>query len=264
MRLSYASVTGFLAGIVAPALCYAQSIDPCSISIGLTCSNDLAGHFYRAIVNNLLLAFGGILFAALVYYSIKLAAESRKDSAMTEAMTAYLQVFAGATIVLGSYVITQSFGTVDVIDPSYVEQNIITSVVGYIIQIVGAALILNIVIQGIRLLMSTDEGGMTAARSNLLHSFIGVVMVMLGAPVLQMVSPGSFNHEINQEIVGIANFIGVIFGILAVVAIIVAGIMLIVSVNESLKDKAKSIIISALVAVVIIAISLGLIQVLLP
>jgi hypothetical protein len=183
---------------------------------------------------------------------------------MTEAMTAYLQVFGGATIVLGSYVITQSFGTEGVIDPSNIEQNIITSVVAYIVQIVGAVLLLNIVVQGLRMLMATDEGGMTAARTNLIHSFIGVAMVMLGSPVLQMVSPGSFNHGINQEIVGIANFLGVLFGILAVVAIIVAGIMLIVSVNESLKDKAKSIIIGALVAVVIIAISLGLIQVLLP
>ncbi|MDD3896806.1 MAG: hypothetical protein PHU04_03120 [Candidatus Peribacteraceae bacterium] len=262
MRSFSLRAIGFLTGILVPAACHAQGINPCITS--LTCTSDLAGHFRDAIVNNLILAFGGFLFAALVFYSIKLAAESRKDSAMTEAMTAYLQVFAGATIVLGAYVITQSFGTEGVIDPVNVEQSILTSIVTYIVQLTGAVLLLNIVVQGIRLLLSTDEGSMTAARGNLIRSFIGAALVMLGAPVLQMVAPGSFNHGINQEIVGIANFLGVLFGILAVVAIIVAGILLIVSVNESLKDKAKSIIISSLVAVVIIALSLGLIQVLLP
>ncbi|MDD5469796.1 MAG: hypothetical protein PHO92_03300 [Candidatus Peribacteraceae bacterium] len=262
MRSFSLRTIGLLTGILVPAVCHAQGINPCITS--LTCTSDLAGHFRDAIVNNLLLAFGGFLFAALVFYSIKLAAESRKDSAMTEAMTAYVQVFAGATIVLGAYVITQSFGTEGVIAPANIEVGIIAGVVGYIIQIVGAVLILNIVVQGIRLLIATEEGGMTTARNNLIQSFVGVLLVMLGAPILQMIMPGSFNHGINDKLVGVANFIGVIFGILAVVAIIVAGIMLIVSVNESLKDRAKTIIIGALVAIVVITISLGLIQILLP
>jgi len=261
MRSFYARVIGSLAGVLVPALCYAQ-INPC-VSGSLNCDGDIAGLFDN-IVSGLLPTFGGILFAALVFYSIKLAIESRNDSAMTDAMSAYVQVFAGATIVLGAYIIADSFGTEGTLEPSNIESGIITGVVAYIVQITGAFLLLNIVVQGIRMLVSTDEGGMTSARTNLIYSFMGTALVMLGAPVLQMVTPGGFNHGINAEIVGIANFIGVIFGVLAVVAIIVAGIMLIVSVNESLKDRAKSIIISALVAIVIVAISLGLIQVLLP
>ena len=266
MRSFVARLIGLLTGLLMPVLIYAQdSVKPCLPGSTITClgNGDLAGHFYNTVVSNIFMAFGGIMFAALVFYSIKLAAQSRTDSIITETMTAYTQVFAGATLVMGASLIANSFGKVGAINPEAVEAGLIAVVIAYIVKIIGAVLVLNIVVQGIRILMSGEEEGMNAAKSNLIRSFVGVIFVMLGAPLLQMATP-AFNSGINHKLVGIANFIGVIFGILAVVAIIVSGIMLIVSVNESLKDRAKSIIISALVAIIIVAISLGLIQILLP
>lgn len=266
MRSFVARIIGLLTGLLVPILIYAQdSVKPCLPGSTITCleNGDIAGHFYDTVVSNIFMAFGGIMFAALVFYSIKLAAQSRTDSIITETMTAYTQVFAGATLVMGASIIANSFGKVGAINPEAVEAGVIAVVIAYIVKIIGAVLVLNIVVQGIRILMSEEEG-MNAAKSNLIRSFVGVIFVMLGAPLIQMVSPGAFNSGINYKLVGVANFIGVIFGILAVVAIIVSGIMLIVSVNESLKDRAKSIIISALAAIIVVAISVGLIQILLP
>jgi hypothetical protein len=209
-------------------------------------------------------AFSGIVFAAAVFYGLKLAAESRKDGAVSEAALAYGQIFAGAAIFLGSVALSNAFGTVGVINPQTAETGILLGVVAFLMRTVGAVLILNIVIQSFRMILAQDDGGISTARNNLLFSFIGAAIVMLAAGILNLVRPGLFNGGINAEFVGIANFIGVFFGVLAVVAIIVAGIMLIVSIDESLKDRAKQIIIASLVAIVAIAVSLGLIQILVP
>jgi len=257
------SLAFWLRPFLAAEQAVAITINPCAIG-DLSCNADLPSYLGGSLIPGLLTAFGGILFAALVFYGLRLAAESRNDSAMGEAITAYGQAFAGATVVLGSYVLAQAFGTVGSITPTEVETGIIAGVVSYIMQIVGAVLILNIVIQSFRMMTSQDEGGISGARNNLIYSFMGAAIVMLGAAILDMVRPGAFNHGINQHIVGIANFLGVFFGLLAVVAVIVAGIMLVVSVDESLKDRARSMIIAALVAIVVVMVSLGLIQILLP
>ena len=89
-------------------------------------------------------------------------------------------------------------------------------------------------------------------------------MVMLAQPILSAVTPGAFNNEINNNIVGIANFLATIFGVGAVLAFIVAGIMLVVSINETVKDRAKTLMFTAVVAIIIVISSLALVTVLLP
>jgi len=62
------------------------------------------------------------------------------------------------------------------------------------------------------------------------------------------------------ELAGIARFLLTIFGALAVIGILAAGVMLIVSVDESLKDKAKKLVIACMIALVIVIASYGIID----
>jgi hypothetical protein len=246
-----------------PGSVLAVTVDPCATN-DLTCNSDLPTYLADTLLPAFVIAFGGIVFAAAVFYGLKLAAESRKDGSIAEAGVAYSQIFAGAAIFLGAFALANAFGTVGTIAPEEVEVGILVGVVAYLIQMVGGVLVLNIVIQSFRMILAQDEGGVSSARTNLISSLIGTAIVMLAAGIFNLVRPGAFNHDINSRIVGIANFVGVFFGLLAVVAIIVAGIMLIVSIDESLKDRAKTIIITALVSVIAIAVSLGVIQILVP
>lgn len=249
--------------LLLPVPGFAITVNPC-ITGDLTCEPNLPAYVRATVVPAIVTAFGGIVFAAAVFYGLKLAAESRKDGAIAEAALAYGQIFAGAAVFLGAIALANAFGTVGVIAPQEAEYGILVGVVAYALQIVGAVLLLNVVVQSFRMMIAQDDGGISTARQNLIFSLIGTAIVMLAAGILNLVRPGAFNTEINQRFVGIANFIGVFFGILAVVAIIVAGVMLIVSVDESLKDRAKTIIIASLVAIVVVAVSLGLIQILVP
>jgi len=250
-------------GMIVPHVSAQTNINTC-ISGDLACTSDLAGYIASTIPPALYLAFSGVMFAMIVFYGFKLAVMSKTDSAMADTMRALTFAFVGAVLVLGSYILASSFGTVGVIAPEETEAGIVQVVIAYIVQLVGAVLILNLVVQGFRMIMAKDEGEIGSARTNLIQSLIGAAIVMLATPVLQLVLPGSFDHGINEEIVGIANFLATLFGLLAALAIVVAGIMLIISVEESLKDRAKSIIIASLVSIIVVMTSLGLIHILLP
>jgi len=257
----------FLKLVLASVLCgmpaaAAAQVDPC-ISGSLTCNADLAT-YVAGILPALGTAFVGVLFAALVFYGFKLAVESRSDSGMQNATQAYLNAFIGSVVVLGAYIFASSFGTVNVIAPAATETGIIIPIITFVVQLVGAVLILNIVIQGFRLIAAMSEGDTDSARKNLLQSLIGAAIVMLTVPIINLIQPGAFSSGINAEIVGIANFLATLFGLLAVLTVIVAGIMLVVSVNESLKDRAKTLIITALIAIVVVMSSLGIVRILLP
>lgn len=259
------SPNGLLSLLVPSAIAQVDTgrIDPC-VSGDLTCNTDLASYIGSTIPPAMFTAFFGILFAMLVFYGFKLAVMSRSDSAMTDTMSALAHAFVGSVLVLGSIILAESFGTVGTIAPQPVEAGILAVVIGYIVQLVGAVLILNLVVQGFRMIAATDDGNVSAARTNMLQSIIGAAMVILAAPILQAVMPGSFSSGINEEIVGIANFLATIFGLMAALSIVVAGIMLVVSVDESLKDRAKSVITASIVALIVVMTSAGLINILLP
>ncbi len=266
MRI-FSLITGCFASTL-PLVAHANNgdsdmIDPC-ITNDLSCATDLATYIDIGITPTIITAFGGILFAMLIFYGFKLAVESKNDSALADTARAYTQALIGAVLVMGAWVLSSSFGQVGVVDPIGVEVGIIAHVIAYVIKIVGAVLILNIVIQGIRMISSVNEGGVDSARRNLIQSFVGAAIVMISKTVFEAIQPGAFSGAINNEIVGIANFLATIFGVFVVLAIIVAGIMLIVSVNESLKDRARTIIITALVSLIVVMTSVGLIRILLP
>jgi hypothetical protein len=115
----------------------------------------------------------------------------------------------------------------------------------------AAALIINIGYHGAQLIVSQDDSGMTNARQGMLRGAIGLTIVMISGTVLD-----AFNTNIitdtNNELFGIGNFIITIFGALAVVAIVVAAIMLVVSVDEQLKDRAKKIMITVAISVLVV------------
>lgn len=249
---------------------HAVNVQPCNaIAAGLNCEPDLLAYIQRIFLRPgggaLIYAFFGILFTAIVFYGFRLAFASRSDSAVSETNTAFMHALLGAGLVSGAFILAESFAIRGQLpNEELVRVGFFARVIAFLVQTVGFVLVANIVIQGIRLIVSINEGNTDAARKNLIQSLIGAAIVMIAVPLLNLVLPGAFQLGINNQIVGIANFLGVIFGVLAVLAIIVAGIMLVLSVDEGLKDKARQTIISALVAILVVSAALAIVTVLLP
>lgn len=76
--------------------------------------------------------------------------------------------------------------------------------------------------------------------------------MLLINPLLEALVPGARAGVINEEMIGIANFMLTIFGLMAVTAVVIAGIMLVVSINESLKDTAKTVIRVTVIATAVV------------
>lgn len=244
------------AAVLLPAYAWAASnpdpgiIQTCVVP-GISClGGDLASYINSTILNGARIAFRGLLFGAIIYYGIKLVVMSHSENTLTETRQAIEYAAFGVFLMLGAELIASSFVTGGVVEPTGLN-----TVLGYVITflkaLVATALLVNISIQGFRLITAVDDGAMTKARTLLLHGVYGAAIVLLASPLINMLA----SHEPSQgelELVGIANYIITLFGLLAVVALIVAGILLVVSVDESLKDRAKKLIIASLVALIVV------------
>jgi hypothetical protein len=194
----------------------------------------------------------GIIAGLLIFYSVKLAISGTDESNVTEVRTAYLHVIFGAVIIAGASAIS---AIVTPASPVATPGTFITTVLipmkQFFFGMMGAALIINIGFNGARLIVSQDDSGSTNAKQGLVRGAIGLTIVMLVGTVL-----GAFETNvitgINSELLGIGDFVITIFGALAVVAMVVAAYILIVSADEQMKDRAKKIIIAVGASVIVV------------
>jgi hypothetical protein len=136
----------------------------------------------------------------------------------------------------------------------------------FIKALISGALILNISIQGFMMIASSDEGGVTSARKRFIYGMIGCAIVVLAGPILNTFAGrgggilGGGSGTLAEEISGIGSFLIAIFGILAVVGIIMGGVMLVISFDEGLKEKARKLIVGSIVALLVVITSGAIIR----
>jgi len=205
--------------------------------------------------------FGSLLLAMLIFYGIKLLLGSHNESTLSEIKSAYGQAIAGAALVGGAYLLADTFAgstsstALVVADPF---NNVVGNVTTFIKALLATVVLLNIFIQGVRLIVSTDEGSSDNAKKRLLHGMIGAAFVILASTIVGAFYESRTASIMTNEIVGLARYVLTLFGGLAVIGLIVSGIMLVVSVDESLKDRAKKLIISSVVALAVAIAAFGI------
>ncbi|ALM09619.1 MAG TPA: hypothetical protein DEB30_04975 [Candidatus Peribacter riflensis] len=246
---------GAVAAALPSAVLAASNPDPGIIQTcvvpGISClGGDLASYIDSTILDGARTAFTGLLFGAILYYGIKLLMTPESDNAVTETRQALEYALFGVILMLGAQLIASSFVTGGVVQPAGVN-TVLETVITFIKAIIAVALLVNITIQGFRMITATEEGGVTKARTRFLHGVYGAAIVLLASPIVHMMY-GKSPSAGEIELIGIANYIITIFGLLAVVALIVAGILLIVSVDESFKDRAKKLATASLIAIVVV------------
>jgi len=225
-------------------------IDPC-VAGEFACNPNLAGLFSDTILAAAGNAFKGVLFASLLFYGIKLLFTANSDNAATETKQAYLYAVAAAILVAGAEMLSAAFGTPGTIAPQAATGIVEIYILPFIEGLVVAALLGNITFQGFRMILASDDAAMTKARKQFLYGAIGVVIVVLAVPIVNTLW-GKDIGIASTELAGIGNFLITLFGILAVVGIIVSGIMLIISIDESLKDRARKLLIGCIVALIVV------------
>lgn len=257
MQRSLFRIIGILCGLALPVAAHAAYnidvglVDPC-VAGDFACESNLAGLFTSTILTAASRAFRGVLLASLIFYGLRLLFTAQSDNAATETKQAYEYAIVAAILVVGAEMLSNAFGTPGTIAPAEVRGVFTTYALPFIEGLIVAALIANITIQGFRMIVAGDEGALTKARKHFLFGMIGVAIVLLASPIVNTVW-GSPNISTGmQELVGIGDFLITIFGALAVVGVIVSGIMLVISIDEGLKDKARKLLLGCIVALIVV------------
>lgn len=255
--------------MVDPATAIVQSVN--SLCGVLSCSsaaggvNALGPYIYRVFAMGLK---GGFVAAATIMVflnAFNMVLFSNEEGQVSEARKGFYHILAaGAVVSFGSLILSAfgiggtatSGGNVNA-SPLIIAFN---NVFLFISGIIGIAFLANLTLQAFRLVNSQGEQEyIERARKRIVTSIIGIGVVML-ANVIVRVANGGPTTLIATEVAGITGFFLTMIGFLAVLSLVVAGIMLVISVNEGLKDKAKTAIRVALVTLVVVAMSFALVS----
>lgn len=225
------------------------------------CGVQGAGGFASVVIGNFFvgaeLVFGAVAAIMFAQYAIRLMLESSDESTITEIKSAYTYGITGAALVSLAMVIVQTVGQGTTSSTNLVNAGaagfIVDNVVQYMRYTVSTALSGVIVYQGIRLVLSQGQDSeLEQQKKRFFHALIGVVIMLLANILVSAVAPGAGSSAITQQIVGIVNYLLVMLGGLSVLAFLVAGVFLVVSTDEALKDRAKKTIFSTTVVMIIV------------
>ena len=195
--------------------------------------------------------FPGVLAAFLLFYAFNLLVRADNENAITETRQAYTYALVGTILIVSAGAFAAAFtNSASLVDTSPLSP-VVQALIDFIRAAIAAGLMAAITIQAFTLITSNEESEIQKARKGLFRAMAGVAIVLLAGPMVQ-VFYGKSTSAGTAEIVGIGNFLATLFGLLAVIAVIAGGLMLVVSVDESLKDRGKKLIFAGIVATIVV------------
>ncbi|NOS67539.1 MAG: hypothetical protein HOO67_04215 [Candidatus Peribacteraceae bacterium] len=262
-----------LTALLLPASVSAYEIDPESMAMlcGIVpCSGagggslGLSVYLFDRIVTALEVGIIAAAILSIFAAAVRMVMFSSEENTVTESRTSFIYIITGLAIIGLARWFVLAFSPAqtgsDLVDAGVVESGI-GNIVTYFKLIIAVSLLVNIVAQAFRLITSQgQQESVEKAKKRFIAGFIGAGIIMLANVIVAAIVPGFGGSTVLAvEIAGIANYMLVILGFMAVLAIVTAGVMLIVSVDEGLKDKAKSVIKTAIVALIVVLTSYALV-----
>jgi cytochrome bd-type quinol oxidase subunit 2 len=231
---------------------------PCMFALPCTSGGaiGIASYIETTIFGGAQIVFLAAAIILFAQYGMRLMLESNEESTISEVKSAYSYAIAGcAFMTLASFIVRvvgQGKSTGVPVDPAALDTTL-----GYITDffrvMVGTAVTAVVVYQGMRMIaLQGQESELEKQKTRLFHSLIGVAVITLATAVVTDFLPGTGSSNLVLEMVGIANFLMEIIGAIAVLSFIVAGIMLIVSTDEALKDRAKKTMFTTVIGLIVL------------
>lgn len=257
-----------------PALAFQIPLNFCGFGVGVGLSGcggggvaGLSGYAAGTVVDILGVLFIGVAVAMFAYYAAIFITSSNDESKIKEAKTAYAHAITGGAIVSLASLIVFAF-TPGFSGPGSAVVNVgilnigFSNVIVYIKLILSAALTVNLVTQGTRMIAAQEQGEIDKAKKRLLFGFIGVGFILVANMFVTAAFPplSGAASGIALEIRGLANFLLVAFALLAVIAFIMAGVMLVISTDEQLKEKSKTVIKTSVISMAVVIAAYALVN----
>ncbi|MDD5055332.1 MAG: hypothetical protein PHZ00_03620 [Candidatus Peribacteraceae bacterium] len=225
---------------------------PCLAGVGAQrLSTFIIGH----VIKEGLIAFWGISLVALLYYGAQMVLNSSKDQAYSDTTNSFLNALIGFVIIAAASTFATSFAAYN---PSGLGP-VIAKVSSTLVYASSGIFILMATLAGLQMVLTQgDEGEFTKWQKVLIGNIIGVMIIFLSSILVNAVMAQD-EASIIVEMKGLALFLLTLLGFIGVIALIVAGVMLIISIDESLRDKAKQIVIGTLITLAFVLASYTLI-----
>ena len=196
-----------------------------------------------------LIAFWGISLVALLYYGAQMVLNSSKDQAYTDTTNSFLNALIGFVIIAAASTFANSF---EVYSPIGL-QPVIAKVASALVYASSGIFILMATLAGFQMVLTQgEEGEFTKWQKILLGNIIGVMIMFLSSVLVNAVMVGNGTFTIIGEMKGLAIFMLTLLGFIGAVALIIAGVMLIISIDESYRDQAKKIVIGTLITLAVV------------
>lgn len=200
----------------------------------------------------------------LFYAGWRLVTEAENEGSEKEAKDMYRQIIYACAMVSLATFIVDAFGSsarATLVNPEPLNEGI-GNMVFYFKCALAAIVTSVIVVQGFRLIVNIGEegGDKSRAQKNLINSFFGVAVILVVDPIVGALFPGAGSVGLSEEVRGFANFLLTMFGALAVLSFVAAGVFLILSIDESLRERAKKVMLTAAVATAVILASYVLVN----
>ncbi len=217
----------------------------------------LNAFFWGSVWPALKIAFVGIALCCFVYYSVQLMLARSEESTINEAKSAYEMAIFGCALVALTAAIVEAFAPSgnpnDLVRPAPLI-NAVNQAIFFFKAALAGIVIMRLTIQGVRLILleGQSQGETDKQKKQFFNGVFGVAAILLSNALVAALYPGANSGILAVELVGMANFLLELIGALAVVSIIIAGAMLIISVDESLKDRAKKVISCTMIAIVVV------------
>jgi nicotinic acid phosphoribosyltransferase len=196
--------------------------------------------------------------------------EAQKDDSVKELGNSLIFAFTGFAIIACAAAFASAFGVGTLSGGPVTQVHPITltggikSVADFIIMMSAGIFILIVVIAGLGMIASQGESSnFDKWRKVLVANCIGVVLMLTSYFIIHAISDVNSGLLIT-EMKGLALWMLTLIGYICVAALIVAGIMLIVSIDDGLKDRAKRIVYGTLISLLIVIACYSLIVIFIP
>lgn len=221
------------------------------------------------IVPAIKVVFVGVAVFYVAWYALAMIMFGGEESVQTEQRKAFLDAAKGMGLIgIASFL-------VDTFAPSATGAALINEtpftnamniIVDFITLITGAFLVFVISLAGFRIIvLQGNESEVETQKKNFFNGLIGVVLLLTARIGVLAILPSGSPDAIVTEIGGIIRFLLEIIAGLAVVSLIASGALFIVSLhNDNLRQRAKRILLSTVIILIIVIFSHVLIATFLP
>lgn len=240
----FAAIVSGLGLLAVPQLCFAGA--------GAAA---LASFIQIHIISNGLVIFEGVAAVCVFYYGFRMIIEAYKDEAYTNAQNSFVYAGSGFVVIaIAEAFVNAFYGQPLGANPAALVPGI-NSVASFILTAMSGMMVLMVTIDGIRLIASQgDASERTRIIKLIIMHCIGVAISLLAFAIVHAVADNDAGLLV-EEMKGLVIFLLTIMGALCVVAVIIAGVFLVISIDEGLKDRAKKVVIGTLTVLAFVLVS---------